>query len=123
VAAILGEALADRQLLRFKSDPDNEGRVCDAGLWAWSRHPNYFFEWAVWLAYPLFAFGGDYPQGWLAWLAPAVMYAVLVHGTGIPPLEEHMSRSRGGAWDAYRQRTSIFLPIPPWCGRRGKLRP
>jgi len=123
VAAICGEALADRQLQCFTADPDNKGRVCNVGLWAWSRHPNYFFEWIVWLAYPLFAFGADYPQGWLAWLAPAVMYAVLVHGTGIPPLEEHMSRSRGGAWDAYRQRTSIFLPIPPWCGRRGKLRP
>ena len=52
---IAGEALADAQLKRFRTDPANKGRVCDAGLWRWSRHPNYFFEWFGWLAYPVIA--------------------------------------------------------------------
>ena len=50
VIAVAGEALADEQLHRFKADPANKGRVCDAGLWGWSRHPNYFFEWLGWVA-------------------------------------------------------------------------
>lgn len=62
-AAIIGEAVADAQLRRFKSDPANRGRVCDAGLWAWSRHPNYFFEWLGWVAYPLFALSGGRSWG------------------------------------------------------------
>ena len=44
LAAIIGEAIADRQLQRFRADPANHGKVCDVGLWRWSRHPNYFFE-------------------------------------------------------------------------------
>ena len=70
---ILGERTADRQLKRFKADPSHRGRICDVGLWRWSRHPNYFFEWFVWLAFPLFAFGPGYPWWWLAFIAPAVM--------------------------------------------------
>ena len=61
-AGIAGEALADAQLKRFRSDPANEGRVCDIGLWRWSRHPNYFFEWFGWLAYPVIAISLDYPS-------------------------------------------------------------
>ena len=51
VVAIVGEAISDGQLSAFKRDPANKGKVCDTGLWALSRHPNYFFEWLHWLAY------------------------------------------------------------------------
>ena len=114
-AAIMGEAIADRQLRAFKADPKNKGRVCDAGLWRWSRHPNYFFEWLGWLAYPLLAIdlSGDYGVGWLALLAPACMYWLLVYVSGIPPLEAHMLRTRGDVFRAYQARTSAFFPIPP----------
>jgi steroid 5-alpha reductase family enzyme len=102
-------------LRRFRSDSANRDRVCDAGLWRWSRHPNYFFEWFGWLAYPLIAvdFGGDYPWGWLALAGPACMYWLLVHVSGIPPLEAHMVRTRGDAFRAYRARTNAFFPSPP----------
>ena len=92
VVAIVGEAIADRQLRLFKSNPSNRGAVCDVGLWSWSRHPNYFFEWLSWLAYPIVAidFAGHNPYGWLALAAPVSMYWVLVHVSGIPPLEKHM---------------------------------
>jgi steroid 5-alpha reductase family enzyme len=113
-AAISGEAIADRQLRRFKADPSKQGAVCGIGLWRWSRHPNYFFEWLGWLAYPLIAIdsSGHNPYGWLALLAPACMYWVLVHVSGVPPLEDHMLRSRGDVFRAYQRRTRAFLPFP-----------
>jgi steroid 5-alpha reductase family enzyme len=114
ITAILGEAIADRQLRRFKANPANRNSVCDIGLWRWSRHPNYFFEWMCWLAYPLIAIdlSGYNPYGWLALLAPACMYWVLVYVSGIPPLEEHMLRSRGETFRAYQRRTRAFFPFP-----------
>ena len=114
IVGILGEALADGQLARFRADPANRGRICDAGLWGRSRHPNYFFEWLGWVAYPLFAvdFAGGAPWGWLAVAGPALMYWLLVHASGIPPLEAHMLRSRGDAFRAYQRRTNAFFPGP-----------
>jgi steroid 5-alpha reductase family enzyme len=114
VGAIVGEATADRQLRLFKLHPANRTAVCDVGLWSWSRHPNYFFEWLAWVAYPIVAidFAGHNPYGWLALAAPVSMYWVLVHVSGIPPLEKHMLRSRGDAFRAYQKRTRAFFPFP-----------
>ena len=113
-AAILGEALADRQMARFKANPANHGKVADTGLWGWSRHPNYFFEWLVWLAYPVMAIQlTGYPQGWLALAGPAFMYLVLTRTTGVPPLEQAMLASRGEAYRAYQARVPAFFPRPP----------
>jgi steroid 5-alpha reductase family enzyme len=113
LSGIAGEALADAQLKRFRKSLANQGRVCDIGLWRWSRHPNYFFEWLGWLAYPVIALSADYPWGWATLLAPAFMYWILVHVTGIPPLEEQMLRSRGERYRDYQSRTSVFFPLPP----------
>ena len=110
---IAGEALAAAQLRRFRRAPGNHGKVCDAGLWRWSRHPNYFFEWLGWLAYPVIGLAVGYPWGWASLLAPIFMYWILVHVTGIPPLEAQMLRSRGERYRAYQSRTSMFFPLPP----------
>jgi steroid 5-alpha reductase family enzyme len=112
MVAIVGEAIADSQLRAFKAV--NRNAICDVGLWGWSRHPNYFFEWLSWLAYPIIAidFACNNPYGWLALAAPACMYWVLVHVSGIPPLEDHMLRSRGEAFRAYQRRTHAFFPLP-----------
>jgi steroid 5-alpha reductase family enzyme len=119
-AGIAGEAMADAQLRRFRADPANKGKVCDAGFWRWSRHPNYFFEWLCWLAYPVIAIPIDAPLsyvwGWASLLAPVLMYWFLVHVTGIPPLEEQMLRSRGERYRDYQSRTSRFFPLPPRQG-------
>jgi steroid 5-alpha reductase family enzyme len=112
-AAILGAGLADRQLALFVRDPRNAGRVCGSGLWAWSRHPNYFFEFLGWCAWPVFAAGPGWPIGWLALAAPVLMYWLLVHVSGIPPLEQVMLASRGDAYRDYQNRTSSFFPLPP----------
>ena len=117
LTGIAGEALADAQLKNFRTDPANKGRVCDVGLWRWSRHPNYFFEWFGWLAYPVIALSIDdallYPWGWASLLAPVFMYWILVYVTGIPPLEQQMLRSRGERYRDYQSRTSAFFPLPP----------
>lgn len=112
--AIAGEALADRQLRDFTRDPANRGAVCDTGLWSWSRHPNYFFEWLGWIAYPVVAvdLAGGYAWGWAALAGPVLMYWLLVHVSGIPPLEKHMVRSRGDRFRAYQARVNAFWPWP-----------
>jgi steroid 5-alpha reductase family enzyme len=115
VVAVGGEALADRQLRRFGANPANKRGIIDTGLWHWSRHPNYFFEALGWLAYPIVAIdlSGDYDGGLLALAAPVWMYYLLVYASGIPPLEDHMLRTRGDAFRAYQRRTSAFFPWPP----------
>ena len=113
LVGIAGEALSDGQLKQFRHQPTSKGQVCDVGLWGWSRHPNYFFEWLGWLAYPVIAISLNDPWGWATLLAPAFMYWILVHVTGIPPLEAQMLRSRGERYRAYQARTSIFFPWPP----------
>jgi steroid 5-alpha reductase family enzyme len=120
IIGILGEGLADHELRRFRADPANRGRVCDTGLWSWSRHPNYFFEWLGWLAYPLIAIGPAYPWGWVALAGPACMYWLLVHVSGIPPLEEHMLEARPEAFRRYQARTSKFFPLPPRAIGKGQ---
>ncbi len=110
---IAGEALADAQLKRFRENPANKGNVCDIGLWRWSRHPNYFFEWLCWLAYPVIALSPEYGWGFATLLAPLCMYWILVYVTGIPPLEAQMLRSRGERYRDYQSRTSKFFPLPP----------
>ena len=114
IGALVGEAVSDAQLRRFKSNPANRGQICEEGLWSLSRHPNYFCEWLCWLAYPLIAIdpSGANPLGWISLLAPACMYWVLVYVSGIPPLEEHMLRSRGAQFRALQARTRPFFPFP-----------
>ena len=120
LVAIVGEAVADGQLKQFRENPGHHGQVCDAGLWRWSRHPNYFFQWLGWLAYPIIAISPDdslsYPWGWASLLAPALMYWILVYVTGVPPLEAQMLRSRGERYRDYQSQTSVFFPLPPRQG-------
>lgn len=111
VVGFAGESTADRQLLAFRSDPANEGRTCQAGLWRYSRHPNYFFEWVMWMAYALFATAA--PYGWIAWVCPAAMLYLLVRVTGIPAAEAQAIRSIGDEYLRYQQTTSAFVPWPP----------
>lgn len=111
LAAVLGEALADAQLAAFKRDPASRGLVCDRGLWRYSRHPNYFFEWLIWLGYGLLALAA--PWGWLGLVAPAAILYLLLCVTGIPLTEAQTVRSKGAAYVRYQKTTRAFLPWPP----------
>jgi steroid 5-alpha reductase family enzyme len=117
LVAVTGEALADRQLARFKADPANRGRVCRDGLWHYSRHPNYFFEWMHWWAYV--ALGAGAPLWWVPPLAVAAMGWFITRVTGIPPTEAQALRSRGDAYRAYQRTTSAFVPWPPRADPKG----
>lgn len=109
--ALIGESRADAQLAAFKRDPSNHGQVCDTGLWRYSRHPNYFFEWLIWIAYALFALAS--PNGWIALAMPALMLHFLLNVTGIRATEEQALRSKGERYRDYQSRTSPFIPWFP----------
>ncbi len=112
VIAIVGEGLADEQMRTFKSE-GHHGAIMDKGLWGWSRHPNYFFEWFGWLAYPVIGFDPSEPWSWATWIAPVVMFLILRFGTGVPALEKTMLQSRGDKFRDYQKRVSAFFPLPP----------
>lgn len=111
LVAVGGESVADKQLAAWVADPANRGKTCRRGLWAWSRHPNYFFEWLHWFAYVLIAIGG--PLWWIALSGPLVMFAFLYRVTGIPYTEAQALRSRGDDYRAYQHDVSAFFPRPP----------
>jgi steroid 5-alpha reductase family enzyme len=105
-----GATTADLQLARWRSRPESRGRTARTGLWAWSRHPNYFFEWVTWCGVALAATAA--PWGWASWIVPAVLLVLLFRVTGIPATEAQALRSRADYAD-YRRTTSVFVPLPP----------
>jgi steroid 5-alpha reductase family enzyme len=110
-AAILGETASDGQLSGFKADPRNKGKICRVGLWNLSRHPNYFFESLIWMAFALFALPS--PYGYVALLSPALILYFLFRVTGIPATEAQALRSRGDEYRRYQETTSAFVPWLP----------
>ncbi|TAL83024.1 MAG: DUF1295 domain-containing protein [Rhodanobacter sp.] len=109
--SVLGESVADRQLARFRSNPANRALTCRSGLWRYSRHPNYFFEWLHWFAYVCLALGS--PLAWLAWAGPLVMYVFLRWISGIPFTEMQALRTRGDDYRAYQRSTPMLFPWFP----------
>lgn len=109
-AGVLGESLADHQLRLFKHDPANKGTTCQTGLWAFSRHPNYFFEWIIWCGFYLIACGS--PWGWATIYCPLGMLYLLLKVTGVPMAEQQSLASRGEEYRQYQQTTNKFFPGP-----------
>lgn len=110
LVGLIGESIADGQLAAFKRAASNHGAVCDVGLWHYSRHPNYFFEWTIWIGYAVFALAS--PWGWIALAMPALMLHFLINVTGVKATEEQALRSKGERYREYQQRTSMFIPLP-----------
>lgn len=106
--ALCGEAIADRQMQRFKERPEAPGQVCQEGLWRYSRHPNYFFESLIWWAFFLVALPA--PWGWTTLICPLLMLYFLLKVTGIPLTEEYAVKSKGEAYRKYQRTTSAFIP-------------
>jgi steroid 5-alpha reductase family enzyme len=104
------EGAADKQLTDFLKDPDQRGRVLDTGLWAWSRHPNYFGDATAWWGMFIIAASG----GWalLTVLSPLLMTRLLTSVSGKPMLEHRLRRTRPG-YEEYVARTSGFVPRRP----------
>ncbi len=110
---LVGEAVADRELFQFKQNPENHGLVCEKGFWYHSRHPNYFFEWVVWVGY--FIMASSSPGGWLAVISPLLMLFLLTKVSGIPWAEVEALRTKGEAYQVYQRHTSVFFP---WFKKR-----
>ncbi len=111
VVGLVGESVADAQLARFKGNRANAGRVCDVGLWRVSRHPNYFFEWTIWVGFWLVACAAG-PWGVATVASPAIILYLLLRVTGVPLSEAQSLRSRGDAYRRYQRTTSVFIPLP-----------
>ncbi len=114
LAGLCGEAVSDAQMAAFKRGPSSKGKVCQAGLWRYSRHPNYFFESLVWWGFWLFACGS--PWGWITIYAPLLILYFLLRVTGIPLTEKCAVESKGEAYRGYQRTTSAFIP---WPRRKG----
>lgn len=111
LASVAGEGIADAQLARFRADGRNQGRTCRQGLWRYSRHPNYFFEWLHWFAYVFLSVGS--PLHLLSWAGPVLMYLFLRYLSGIPWTEAQALRTRGDDYRRYRERTPMLFPWFP----------
>ncbi len=106
-----GLIAADKQLERFRANPQNRGKTCRSGWWRYSRHPNYFFECIHWWAYLPLASGADY--WWIALLVPWLLLYFVLCVTGIPPTEAQALASRGEDYRHYQRTTSPFVPWFP----------
>jgi steroid 5-alpha reductase family enzyme len=103
------EATGDRQMSRFRADPENKGKLIDVGLWRYTRHPNYFGDACVWTG--IFLVSAERWPGMLTILSPAVMIYLLANGSGKKVLERSMRKRPG--YEDYMRRTSGFFPLPP----------
>ncbi len=105
------EAVGDAQLARFRANPNNKGKVMDHGLWAWTRHPNYFGDAVIMWSFYLVAISGA-PSAWWTIFAPAVMTFFLLRVSGVALMERGLSKTKP-AYADYVARTSAFIPLPP----------
>lgn len=112
---VAGSYFADEQLRAFKLTPGSDLEVCNVGLWRYSRHPNYFFEWIVWVGYFLYALSASW--GFIALLSPALMYYLLRYVSGVPMVEAHLLKTRGDGYRRYQATTSEFFP---WFSRKAQ---
>lgn len=109
--SFLLETSADWSLKQFKEEKKVKSEVCKKGLWAYSRHPNYFFQSLIWWSFGLFALEADY--GYFALISPLIMLYLILFVTGIPPNEQRQLETKGEAYRSYQKTTSSFIPWFP----------
>lgn len=106
-----GETLADKQLKDFISRRTSPNAICQSGLWRYSRHPNYFFEWLQWWSFVLLGWGAEWWM--LTLIGPGAMYLFLTRWTGIPTIERYALEKKGQHFKEYMTRTNAFFPWFP----------
>ncbi len=109
------ELLADAQKSAFRADPENKGRFIHTGLWAWSRHPNYFGEIVLWIGVAIIALPVLRGWQWVTLISPVFVTLLLTRVSGVPILEKKADERWGGQddYEAYKARTSVLIPRPP----------
>lgn len=109
------EVVADRQKSAFRANPDNAHRYIDSGLWAWSRHPNYFGEMVLWLGIAVIAW--PVLQGWqyATLISPVFVYVLLRYISGVRMLDHRAKKLWGEEpeYQEYRRRTPMLIPKRP----------
>jgi steroid 5-alpha reductase family enzyme len=115
LAGFLIEVVADAQKSAFKRDPANEGRFISSGLWAWSRHPNYFGEITLWVGVAVMAVPVLSGWRWVALISPIFVYLLITRVSGVPMLEKRADERWGdeAAYRAYKERTPELMLRPP----------
>jgi len=115
VAGFAIEATADVQKQRFRADDRNKGAFVSSGLWAWSRHPNYFGEILLWVGVTVIALPVLVGWQWVTLISPVFVFVLITRASGIPLLEKKADATWGGQpeYEAYKKRTSILIPLPP----------
>ncbi|MBT8102496.1 MAG: DUF1295 domain-containing protein [Gammaproteobacteria bacterium] len=112
---MLIEIVSDRQKSAFRNDPDNEGKFINVGLWAWSRHPNYFGEIVLWTGMAIVAIPVLQGWQWATLISPVFVTFLLTRVSGVPMLEEKADTRWGGQddYEEYKRRTPVLIPKPP----------
>lgn len=109
------EVVADKQKNDFRKDPSNKGKFIRNGLWAWSRHPNYFGEILLWIGVAIIAMPVMHGWQWVGLVSPVFVYLLITRVSGVPLLEKRADEKWGGQqeYEDYKSRTSILFPLPP----------
>lgn len=115
--SMIGESIADNQLATFRAAAENRGKTCRVGLWRYSRHPNYFFEWLHWWGYVALTVHTPFLP--LTLCMPPLMLLLLLRFSGVPHTEAQALRSRGEDYRRYQQETNVFIPWFPCISRGG----
>ncbi len=113
ILGLIGNILADYQLQIFLYHRKDSSKICESGLWYYSRHPNYFFEFVYWLGISLFAI--SLPYGFIALISPFSLLLTLLFFTGIPAAEKQALLTKGESYRLYQQKVSSFVP---WFRRK-----
>ena len=114
------EVTADMQKSRFRADPGNKGKFIHTGLWAWSRHPNYFGEIVLWIGVAIIALPVLRGWQWVTLISPVFVTLLITRVSGVPMLEKRADEKWGGQadYEAYKERTPVLIPRPPRSARR-----
>ena len=109
------EVVADAQKSRFRADPENKGKFIHTGLWAWSRHPNYFGEIVLWIGVAIIALPVLQGWQWVTLISPVFVTLLITRVSGVPMLEKRADEKWGGQedYEAYKERTPVLIPWPP----------
>jgi len=113
------EVTADSQKSRFRADPKNKGKFIHTGLWAWSRHPNYFGEFVLWVGVAIIALPVLRGWQWVTLISPVFVALLITRISGVPLLEKQADERWGGQedYEAYKERTPVLIPRPQFSSR------
>ena len=109
------EVVADAQKSRFRADPANKGKFIQSGLWAWSRHPNYFGEIVLWIGVAIITLPILQGWQWVTLISPVFVTLLITRVSGLPMLEKRADEKWGGQedYETYKERTPVLIPWPP----------